>query len=183
MNWDALGALGEWIGAAGVIISIIFLAQQVKSNTRTLKARAAYDASNSWGDINEQIAQAILFDPATPGRYDFARDTMQLWQADADPAAFAPDQMYPYAMLWRSHFLKLEAQYFLFKHGLLDAELWEKVASFWAGAVQLPVLRAWWGAEQQTRLYSEEFCRAFADTKPRGQSLAGTGSQVHFAKS
>ena len=182
MNWEAVGALGEWIGAFAVVISIIFLAQQVRSNTRTLKARAAYDASNSWADINEQIAQAILFDPSTPGRYNFPDDTMRLWREDAHPTSFSPQQMYPYAMLWRSHFLKLEAQYFLFKHDLLDDELWGKAASFWAGALQLPVLRAWWEAEQQTRLYSEEFCRALAATKARGLSLAGTGSQVHLGR-
>ena len=48
MNWEAMGATGEVIGAVGVIISILYLAVQVRSNTRSLKAstfQAACDAS------------------------------------------------------------------------------------------------------------------------------------------
>ena len=67
MNWEAVGALGEWIGASAVVISIVFLAQQVRSNTRAVKARAAYDANIGWAELNERLAQAILFDTNTPG--------------------------------------------------------------------------------------------------------------------
>ncbi len=34
MNWDAVGAIAESIGALGVISSLIYLAVQVRQNTR-----------------------------------------------------------------------------------------------------------------------------------------------------
>ena len=34
MNWEAISAVGQIVGAAGVIISVIYLAQQVRSNAR-----------------------------------------------------------------------------------------------------------------------------------------------------
>jgi hypothetical protein len=88
VNWEAVGALGEWIGAFGVVISIVFLAQQVRSNTRALKARAAYDAGIGWAELNEELAQNILFDTNTPGSFNFPDDTIRLWQPDADPVPF-----------------------------------------------------------------------------------------------
>ncbi len=38
MNWDAIGAIGESIGAIGVIVSVIYLAIQVGRNTHSLDA-------------------------------------------------------------------------------------------------------------------------------------------------
>ncbi len=34
MNWDAIGAVGEIVGAAGVILSLVYLAAQIKHNTK-----------------------------------------------------------------------------------------------------------------------------------------------------
>jgi hypothetical protein len=36
MNWDAIGAIAELLGAVGVIASLIYLAMQLKQNTRAM---------------------------------------------------------------------------------------------------------------------------------------------------
>ena len=38
MDWNAVGALAEAIGAAGVILSLLYLASQVRQNTRFSRA-------------------------------------------------------------------------------------------------------------------------------------------------
>lgn len=51
MNWEAVSAVGQIVGAAGVIISVIYLAQQVRSNarqTRLASMRMMSDAFNQW---------------------------------------------------------------------------------------------------------------------------------------
>ncbi|MFT4815649.1 MAG: hypothetical protein ACI9IQ_001142, partial [Cyclobacteriaceae bacterium] len=40
MNWDAIGALGEVAGALVVIISVVYLASQVRQNTAVSRADA-----------------------------------------------------------------------------------------------------------------------------------------------
>ena len=40
MNWDAIGAIAELLGAAGVVASLIYLGVQIRQNTRTERARA-----------------------------------------------------------------------------------------------------------------------------------------------
>lgn len=49
MNWEALGAVGEVVGAAGVIFSLLYLASQVSDNSRQLRhasAQAVLDKLN-----------------------------------------------------------------------------------------------------------------------------------------
>ena len=53
MNWEAVGAIGEIIGAGGVIVTLVYLAYQIRQNTRrieqnTLHAKTtAVNASNT----------------------------------------------------------------------------------------------------------------------------------------
>ena len=43
MNWDAVGAIAEVLGAIGVIVSLLYLANQIRQSTQTEKARAHQD--------------------------------------------------------------------------------------------------------------------------------------------
>jgi len=38
MNWEAIGAIGETLGAVGVIVTLAYLASQMKQNTRALRS-------------------------------------------------------------------------------------------------------------------------------------------------
>jgi hypothetical protein len=46
MNWDAIGAIGELLGALAVCASLIYLALQIKQNTLSLRASAKHDATS-----------------------------------------------------------------------------------------------------------------------------------------
>ena len=37
MSWDAVGAIAEAIGALAVVVSIVYLAVQIKSGTKALR--------------------------------------------------------------------------------------------------------------------------------------------------
>ncbi len=38
MNWDAIGAIAELLGAIGVIASLVYLATQIRQNTRSVRS-------------------------------------------------------------------------------------------------------------------------------------------------
>ena len=38
MNWGAIGAIGEVLGALGVIITLVYLAGQLRQNTKELRS-------------------------------------------------------------------------------------------------------------------------------------------------
>lgn len=42
MNWDAIGAQGELVGAAAVVLTLIYLSVQLRQNTRTVRVSSAH---------------------------------------------------------------------------------------------------------------------------------------------
>ena len=43
MNWDALGALSELVGAVAVIVTLAYLAIQIRDNNKMMRASAKQD--------------------------------------------------------------------------------------------------------------------------------------------
>ena len=51
MNWEAIGAVGEIIGAGAVVVTLIYLSTQLRQNTRTVEhsiQRGVYQDGNAW---------------------------------------------------------------------------------------------------------------------------------------
>lgn len=46
MNWDAIGAVGELAGALTVVLSLGYLAAQVKQNTKGMLVAAKLEITN-----------------------------------------------------------------------------------------------------------------------------------------
>ena len=56
MNWDAIGAVGELLGASAVLVTLIYLAVQIKQNTSAV-ATATYESTmTGFNDINIVVA-------------------------------------------------------------------------------------------------------------------------------
>ena len=53
MNWEAIGAVGEILGAAGVIITLVYLASQLRQNTRALRS----ESYQHWNEVSSSYAQ------------------------------------------------------------------------------------------------------------------------------
>ena len=62
MDWNAIGAIGEVGGAIGVIVTLIYLAGQLRQNTNALKS-ASYEHWNTqvaqWGHYQGQHAREL----------------------------------------------------------------------------------------------------------------------------
>jgi hypothetical protein len=43
MNWDALGAIGEVVGAIAVVVSLLYLAVQIRAQNRESQVAAAHE--------------------------------------------------------------------------------------------------------------------------------------------
>jgi hypothetical protein len=55
MNWDAIGAVGEVGGAIGVIITLVYLAGQLRQNTRALRS-ASYA---HWNEVSSSFTDFV----------------------------------------------------------------------------------------------------------------------------
>ena len=61
MNWDAVGAIAESVGAFGVIVSLIYLALQVRQNTKQVRLSRFQETSSTLQD-----GFAPIYHPGNP---------------------------------------------------------------------------------------------------------------------
>jgi len=56
MNWDAIGAIGEIVGAVAVVGSLIYLATQISVSNRVARNSANEELFNQWASNAELLA-------------------------------------------------------------------------------------------------------------------------------
>jgi len=56
LNWDAIGAISEAISAVAVVISLIYLAVQIRTQTAEARLAATRDLANQYVDLLKLIA-------------------------------------------------------------------------------------------------------------------------------
>jgi hypothetical protein len=151
MNWDMIGALAELLGAAGVVISLVYLGSQTRSNTRALKASAGFEATHSWATFNET---------AIGWSDEFFESAIKAHDHSVPLTDFSELQVARLAFAWRALFQKLEGLYFLRKHGSLEPELWEKRRVWARGFINSPLQSRWWEIEKQQGMFTDEFVGA-----------------------
>ena len=55
MNWDAIGAIGELIGAVAVVVTLIYVARQIHQANAQTQAAARYSFIEAYGEMNTSI--------------------------------------------------------------------------------------------------------------------------------
>ena len=137
MNWEAIGAIGEILGAAAVVASLVYLGIQTRSNARSLKANAIWNAETVFGDLN--FSQAT--NPA------FAELTNRAFSPDAEKEDFSSIEISQLQFALRGAMQYNQAQWALWQEGMLPDELWERRKRFARGFIGIPVMRELWEAE------------------------------------
>ena len=56
MNWDALGAIGEVIGAVAVVVTLLYVARQIHQANAQTQAQARYSFVEAYGHMNTSIS-------------------------------------------------------------------------------------------------------------------------------
>jgi len=78
MNWEAIGALAELLGATGVIVSLVYLATQIRTNNALVKAQKAQALVELSSPFNMELARS--------------RNFAELWLNGVPPEADAVDR-------------------------------------------------------------------------------------------
>ncbi len=58
MNWDAIGAVGEAIGAVGVIASLLYLAAQVRAGRRASAVESKLESTRLLNDFVDSLIKS-----------------------------------------------------------------------------------------------------------------------------
>ena len=134
MNWDAIGAIGEVLGALVVVITVGYLAVQVRQNTAQQKREETVSIQRGQ---NEVVAQ--LRDPAMVRSYALT--------AEKGRAADPEDRVR--AIIWVIQYLNhFQIVYDLYHNGSLDEERYNLWEGFAISMVASKGLHEWWEEEQ-----------------------------------
>lgn len=142
MNWDAIGAISELIGAAGVIITLIYLAIQIRNNTRAVRLDTAHNIMEEIRDLYSLMAEhGDLANLINRAATDY--DSVQ-----------GQDKVRWYAL--NMNFIRsLENGHIQWQEGALDERVWYGMKQQSADYTRLPGFHDFW--KNRKHWFSEEF--------------------------
>lgn len=149
MNWDAIGAIAETIGAAGVIVSLLYLAIQIRGDAGAKRAATIHEQQEAYrGFLHMMATNQEVSDIYIKGIQDFhSLETTELPR---------------FTSIVGYLFRIFEENFFLWKDGQLEKRIWHGYVSPIGDSLNYPGVQAWWGT--RSHWYSLEF-RDFIDLK------------------
>jgi hypothetical protein len=127
MSWEVAASIAEVVGAIAVVVSLVYLAVQIRSNTRAAKANA-YELA-----IQSEMETAVVF-----------TEHVEIWDKiiTGQPLSEGAEQRAG-ILLYNLLMLDSERRYQQYARGYLDAQPWEARHRTLPAIVSLPVFRLW----------------------------------------
>jgi len=151
MNWDAIGAVGEIIGAMAVVASLAYLALQIRHNTREVEEQNRAHELGTLSDIAGRFTSwrsRIIENPEVAALWQRGRDELGVLESD-ERFRFdhlAEEFYWSFAMLWLYHGI-----------GGVDEASLELTINNINRAANTPGLKQWWQESDSKLDYPEEF--------------------------
>ena len=108
MSWEIVGSLGEIVGGLGVIVSLLYLARQIKDNTRSNQSAAI-------SSLTDQIQKITLVDHAASEEYYLGLKGLD--RLDDRGRLMFTHRVTAMVIMWFNAFLQHE-------RGLIPREFW-----------------------------------------------------------
>jgi len=142
MNWDALGAVAELLGAIGVVASLFYLASQIRRNSTALEA-----ATNQ--AISDATQQRLLV-PAQNSDLAVALD-----KARNDIDGLTSAERVQLTFLTRATFRGVQNAFFQHRQELMSEEAWRDYDGILRLNLDRIDVREWWPEDRYT--YDDAF--------------------------
>ena len=111
MNWEAIGAIAELLGAIGVVLTLIYLAIQIRQNTRSQENSSRVAATNAFTGWYT----SVMSDP----------DLVRIWRVGhTKPGDLSEDDINRFMWMLSSIGYRIEESFTKYESGLLDEDLW-----------------------------------------------------------
>ena len=163
MNWDAIGAVGEVLGALGVIVTLIYLARQIRHNSQQVRGASTIAVHQFQRSMVEQLlAQPDLFKLVTKANIS--------WQA----LTFDEQGLVALWLLKETGFHEMCFQ--LWKQGALEESVYQSRITYFVSLMSNPGKRTWWDEQASAfmldPLFYEEVTRKLDDYRGTGEDFA-----------
>ena len=58
MDWGAIAAVGEILGAVAVVVTLLYLAKQIRQSSKAVEVTALRDSTDHWNHWSELVASS-----------------------------------------------------------------------------------------------------------------------------
>jgi len=151
MNWDALSAAAELTGVVAVFVSLIYLAIQTRDNVKVQRARAAWDAQVSFVEVNDMLA-------------DGGKVSQLVFKGLSDPESLSDQDKYFMHRFARGWFQRMEAQFALYRAGILDAEVWQLRRGYAKAILENTLFKEFWEMDKKNSMFTKMFIDSIDNT-------------------
>jgi len=141
MNWEAIGAAAELLGAIGVIASLFYLASQIRRNSESVEAATALS-------ISEATQQRLLVPAQSP---ELAAAIVRA----ANREELSATERAQVSFFTRASLRGIENAFTQHRRGMISAEVFSGYVALLETNLQLGVVEGWWTLERQT--FESEF--------------------------
>ncbi len=136
MEWTIqdLGAIGEFVGAFAVVVTLIYLTLQVRQSTAQARLTSiqAVNASND-----------SAFNPI------YIPENTRVWTVGLeDPDALDRGEWLIFGLLMTRLIASFDTTTYQFEHGAYDSDLYEGMPAFYGSMVSTPGGRKWYEANR-----------------------------------
>ena len=151
MNWEAISAVGEILSAVAVLVTLVYLATQIRQNTAQQKREELVSIQHGQ---NAVVAQ--LLDPRVIGAYVRTAE-------DRHPTIEDRSTTFAWVVQYLNHFQVVDE---LYRNGALDEEQYQLWVGFAVAIVAPKGVQRWWD-EENGRLGFHSQVRALIDSRLR----------------
>jgi len=142
MNWDAIGAIGEIVGAVAVIATLVYLAIQIRDSARASRSAAVTDATTAMQAFYQELG-------SNP------KASQLFLNALTDPGSLSREDEFQYLMMMHSQFVGFQRCFFLAQEGTLDVGLRDSIGTAVNAANHMPGMVLYW--KQRKSFFQPEF--------------------------
>jgi hypothetical protein len=147
MNWDAVSAISAIVGAAAVVVSLLYLAVQIRSQNRESRIASVHQLNESFRD-----AITAFQNPELANVFVRAKDNF---------ASLPETERLQFISMIQGIFRVWEDAYHQHQEKILSERVWNAMVVQFSGYLSLPGVIAVWSIRKPA--YSEDF-RAFVDS-------------------
>jgi hypothetical protein len=131
MSLEDLGNIGEFVAAIAVVISLVYLAIQIRQNTHSVRSSTFQAAIRD----NTEIIDPLLRDP----------ELNRIWyEGIRDFDSLSTEERRLFATYMTTALLRLENLVYQSRCGALDPESWEGTRGNFKNTFSQPGTRVWW---------------------------------------
>jgi hypothetical protein len=126
-----LGSTGDFVGGIAVIITLLYLANQIRQNTNSVLGTVESEDNRGSSDFLQSLAE-------NPG-------LARIWRlGHSDPAKLTADEGTQFVMLMGAAFYRLAGSFRQYKRGLLSEDSWEPYERLISRYLGSPAVLEWW---------------------------------------